>query len=768
MKKTYSLLLVSMLWCLGLQAQNSSGKTPPEMPPVTKTVTEENSLLPTKGMSPNTAFLLVDLMRMEKNHAIMSEPELIEKYALLNKGGILYANSFIVGNPGFSMAAIEEIGVLPGKKSGNIHTALVPVKQLANVAKHPGVKYVQIGEKLSLLMDSARRQANVNQVHQGVAPLTMPYSGKGVVVGVIDIGFDLTHPNFYDSTGVNNYRVKRVWQQLNNLGTPPAGYNYGRELTTHTAMLNAGTDNIQESHGSHTTGIAAGAGGYPGSPYKGVAYESDIVLVATDLTTTKVADGIQYIQDYAASVNKPCVINMSFGSQAGPHDGTSQFDQYMDSLNKPGNLLVNGAGNDGMHPLYLEHKFALTDTVIRTVCAFKQKDNTKITNSGSGYVFIWGEPNQNFSVRVSLLNTTNFVFENSMTYKMAAAISMADTFTLTGTNNAFAGCYIATGIDPTNNKPNALINILNFQPDGARKIVIEVTAYNTTTKMWGLQNGQPFFTSGGYLGNFKSGSTNSTASDGGASGKSVITVGAYTSKNAWTSMSNQSQIAPALADVGDIAPFSSKGPTADGRTKPDITAPGNILASSVNSYDTVWNSNFSRVVKAVEIGNKTWYFGMMEGTSMATPMVTGIVALWLQKYPNLTRDQAIAMMKGTAITDTFTGKIPAAGSNTWGWGKINAFGGLVSVSVENEPERSATKIYPNPATKEINIAFEQAVGNSTVVLYDITGKVVYYKQLSQVSAGHIEKINTDGLASGVYALKISNDQQAASYKIIKQ
>lgn len=140
----------------------------------------------------------------------------------------------------------------------------------------------------------------------------------------------------------------------------------------------------------------------------------------------------------------------------------------------------------------------------------------------------------------------------------------------------------------------------------------------------------------------------------------------------------------------------------------------------------------------------------------------------MQKYPNLTRDQAIALMKGSAITDTFTGKIPTTGSNTWGWGKINALSGLITVTVENVPEHIATNIYPNPATNEVNIAFEQSVSNSVVVLYDITGKVVYQKQLEQVAKGHIEKINTDGLSGGVYALKISNDKQEATYKIIKQ
>ncbi len=765
MKKTATLIIVLMLCCMGLQAQNSGGMTPPEAPPPTRTIIEENSLFPTKGMSPSTAFLLVDLMRMQKNPAVISQQQLIDKYALLNKGGTLYANSFIVGNPGFAMDVIEEMGGLPGRKSGNIYTALVPINQLASVAKNSSVKYLAIGEKLSSLMDSARIQTNVNQVHQGLAPLTMPYTGKGVVVGVIDQGFDYTHPNFYDSTGTSNYRIKRVWQQYDPSGTPPAGYNYGTELATQTAILNAATDDSNGYHGSHTAGIAAGAGGYLGSPYKGVAYESDIVLVASKLQTTMVAEGIQYIQDYAKSVNKPCVINMSFGGQIGPHDGTSLFDQYMDSLNKPGNILVSAAGNDGTNPLYLEHKFALTDTVIRTVCAFNNPGNT---NVGDGFINIWGEPNQNFSVRLLLLNSTNFTFENGMAYKAPAAINMVDTIDFSGLNNAPAGCFITTGIDPLNNKPRALIRVINFQPDGARKIVVEITAHNTTTKMWGLHKGNPFFTNGGFLGNFKTGTTTHTNSEGGASGNSVITVGAYTSKNEWTSMSNQPQVAGALALVGDIAPFSSKGPTADGRTKPDITAPGNILASSVNSYLTALNSSHERVVQAVEVGSKSWYFGMFEGTSMAAPMVTGIVALWMQKYPTLSRDQALVLMKRAAITDTFTGKIPAAGSNTWGWGKINAFGSLISVSVENVPEHIATKIYPNPTTNEVNIAFEDAVGSSVVVLYDITGKVIYHKQLSQVAPGHIEKINTDKLPAGVYALKISNDQQAASYKIIKQ
>jgi len=125
-------------------------------------------------------------------------------------------------------------------------------------------------------------------------------------------------------------------------------------------------------------------------------------------------------------------------------------------------------------------------------------------------------------------------------------------------------------------------------------------------------------------------------------------------------------------------------------------------------------------------------------------------------------------MKATAITDNFTGTIPSNGSNTWGWGKINAFAGLLTVSVENVPNDFGMKIYPNPATTELNIGFGNKVGTSQVVIYDITGKVVLSKEMRNVSAGHVETINTEGLASGTYVLKISNDNKSGSYKIVKQ
>lgn len=766
MRKLTTLSSILLLLSLTSQAQNadnSNSKVFPPIPGATRTATERDGVLSTKGMSPSTAFLILDMKTREKNPEAITEQELIKKYCLIRKGGKLYANSFLIGNGNFSIGMLDGFGVLPGSKSGNVYTGMVPIDQLTRVLASGLVKYVDIGKQLYPHMDSARNATNVNKVHKGLAPLNMPYTGKGVVVGDIDAGFDFTHPNFFDTSGTNNYRIKRIWKQNSTWGTPPAGYSYGEELVTESTMQFAKSDS-NGNHGCHTAGIAAGAGGYPNSPYKGVAYESDIVMVATDLSSTKVADGIKYIQAYAASVNKPCVINMSFGGQNGPHDGTSADDQFNDSATGPGKILVSAAGNDGQNSLYLEHDFFMADTTAQTFCSFSQ------LSVGAGGAFIWGTPNENFSVRIGLFNTSTLQMEDMTPYKIPAAVSSVFVDTMKGTNNRPVYITFYCGIDPNNNKPNITIEIDNkYQTDYSRKIIIEITGHNTNVKMWGVQKNITDFTNNGFKPPVYSGRTDHTVSDGGGCGNGVITVGAYTSKNTWSALNNTTQGAPSMAPVGEIAPFSSMGPTADGRTKPDITAPGNILASSVNSFSSSYGPLSARTVKAVTYGSRTWYFGMMEGTSMSCPMVTGIVALWLQKYPKLTKEQALNLMKTTAITDAYTGSIPATGSNTWGWGKINAFQGMITVlGIDDVKNTLNTKVYPNPVTNEVNIAFDKAFENGTMVIYDMTGRVVSQKQLAHVSAGQIETVNTNGLSAGTYVLKLSCDKATGSYKIIKQ
>ncbi len=658
-----------------------------------------------------------------------------EKYALILKDGKLYANAYITFSSNANIKNITKHGVIIGTNKGSISTALLPINNLELISKIEDIKYIQIGETVQPTMDAARSATNVHQVHAGNAPLTQSYYGEGVVVGIIDIGFDYAHPNFYDHTGTSGYRIKRVWEQDAPNGTPPSGYNYGRELTTQASIIAAQTDMYDQSHGSHVAGIAAGAGGGLTNTYAGVASKADIVLVSPSNNSSSFIDAIAYIQDYATSVGKPCVINISWGSHVGPHDGTSTFDMLCDSFYVgEGRILVGAAGNDGSKNVFAGKTYTLVDTQLYTFLSFPGSYNG---NTGGTYVDIWGEVGDSFQVAVYIHNNNTNTFEDvTALYNSNVTGNYNDTLYDWDTWGTPDPCYIqiATGLDPNNNKPRATLIVSNYwQDDAFRHVIIGIRGKNTTTKMWASH---AVFTNYGYSAPAISGSSNSSIGELGGTGKSMISVGAYTSKNTWNSYGSGTQNAGYFTAIGEIAPFSSKGPTADNRIKPDITAPGNVIVASVNSYDNNYPSNNSRVVSGVTVGSKTWWFGTMQGTSMAAPMTTGIIALWLEMYPDLTFEQAKDIMNSNAITDGFTGTIPAGGSNLWGNGKINAF---VNILAELPTQPSIT---PTADT----------ICEGTIITLNAPSGFTSYKWNTGDTTASID-VNT----AGIYKVKVKNN-----------
>ena len=129
-------------------------------------------------------------------------------------------------------------------------------------------------------------------------------------------------------------------------------------------IIGAKTGTESETHGTVVSGIAAGCGA--GTDFYGIAPDAELILVSTTLTDAAIADGLKYISEYANSVNKPCIINFSIGSSIGPHDGTSAFDRYCDSLSRPGLIFTGAVGNNGDKNLYFSHDFNFenNDTVI--------------------------------------------------------------------------------------------------------------------------------------------------------------------------------------------------------------------------------------------------------------------------------------------------------------------------------------------------------------------------------------------------------------------
>ena len=179
-------------------------------------------------------------------------------------------------------------------------------------------------------MDTTRLVVNAEPVYRGTG-LAQSYTGRGVVVGVQDIGFDLTHPNFY-TADMSQYRIKALWDQLSR-DTIGSNLFVGRDYVGEESLLRLGCplDGTSQTHGTHTAGIAAGSGAEGDgvlSPYRGIACEADLIFVdnAADnyrlieakdyykYTYATDALGFKYIFDYATQHHQPCVINFSEGS----------------------------------------------------------------------------------------------------------------------------------------------------------------------------------------------------------------------------------------------------------------------------------------------------------------------------------------------------------------------------------------------------------------------------------------------------------------------
>ena len=331
-----------------------------------------------EGLSANSAFLLADLM-----YGKLSESQLVEKYGLVYSNGQPTVTAFVEG----AGETLANYGAKVVSRNGAIMRVNIPLNQFVALAQSGSCSRIDIGAKSQPALQEARAEMGIDNIYNGI-DLPQGYDGTGVVVGIIDVGFEYCHPAFYDSTGTI-HRVKRVWDQTATSGTHPVGFGYGREMTTTAEMMAAQCSHFDQSHGSHVTGIAAGCGGNTDSArrFRGMAPAADIVMVATTMQDAGIFDGITYIRDYAASQNKPCVINMSIGGHIGPHDGTSSFDRSVDavcSAHPEGFVLVGAAGNEGHQPIHISKQFSGLDSTLYTFIDMKK------TFCG---VDLWGAPN---------------------------------------------------------------------------------------------------------------------------------------------------------------------------------------------------------------------------------------------------------------------------------------------------------------------------------------------------------------------------------------
>jgi hypothetical protein len=521
-----------------------------------------------------------------------------------------------------SLAAWADIAdVEPGAEIGSaadgtvIVTGRIPIRKAEAIHQHPQVLSMKASQPVRPLLQDMLRSMDVQP---GSAAVAGAGGGAGVVVGIVDIGGDFAHANFLRPDG--GTRLVALWQQ----GAPARAdspYGYGRlfgrkELDD--ALKRAdpyralgydpgrGSPGSPGSHGTHVMDIAAGNGG--GSDQPGVAPQADLIFVevsAADVDwsgprsvfnsfgdSVQMLEAVKFIFDTAG--DRPCVVNLSLGTNGGPHDGSSLVEQGFDALvsQKPNRAIVLAAGNaqeDGVHTMGV-------------VQGGGQLDVTWTTTAGGGGEFeLWYGGGQR--LRAELLGPGSEVL---------ASVAPGENFPL-GAGNGEIAAFLASRINDPNNKDNVIgIWLAPNWPDGEVKVRLHaLTPQEVPFHAWieRMDAGQAQFdtpVASHLLGSL-------------STGKHTVVVGAYDARKSGE---------PA-------ASFSSAGPTRDGRPKPEVAAPGvQVMAARSRTRGGVTKKS---------------------GTSMAAPAVTGLIALMLakahQKGASLSIADIRAKLQDTARAD---------------------------------------------------------------------------------------------------------------------
>lgn len=604
--------------------------------------------------------------------------------------------------------------------AGDIASVSISPEGLRALSNSPRITRIEArGAKFETMSDSMIYNNNVLPVHAGAAPLTQAYDGTGVVIGIIDTGIDFTHPDFKDSTG--NTRIKFLWDQNKPLAAnTPQPYNYGQEWDN--AAIDSGgaashTDVANWGHGTHVAGIAAG-NGLALNRFKGVAPNADIIFVAMELNNTtnqRIADATEYIYSKAQAMGKPCVINASVGNYIGSHDGNDLEAQMIDNLitAQNGRAFVAASGNAGHIPFHL---------------GYDVTSDTSFTwfNAPSGnniYIQLWADTAEfrNVQFAVGALDP-NYISDRGRTdfSNISQTLGVLGFDTIYNNGNRIGTIMTYGSLNGGTYEMEFLI-----KRDSAGYFWNLFTTGSGRFDTWNfnmIASGLPPASIFPMMAYYKAPDLQQTMVSSFQCLDNVITVGNYINRNIYTDYNGNTQVVDPSITSGALASNSSKGPTRDGRIKPDITATGaNILSTAVLSLAAGFATNAPYLLAE---GGMHVIGG---GTSAASPVVAGIAALYLQANPNASYADVKQAIISCTKKDQFTGN--SLPDNTWGYGKVDAMltiaGCNITALEEQASNESSLRIFPNPFSDRTVI--ELAISNeeeAELVIYDATGRAV--------------------------------------------
>jgi hypothetical protein len=525
------------------------------------------------------------------------------------------------------------------------------------------------------LNDSSLVTHHVTEVHNGLGGLQTPFTGKDVIIGYVDQGLDYTHGDFIDENG--DTRVLFYWDHsLPNAANTPMPYGYGQVWDA--ADIQAGACGSNEGTTAHGTSVA-GAGssnGLANGKQKGVAPDSKIIIVETNFNlpnwTLTIADACDFIFKKADSLGLPAVVNLSLGSYLGSHDGDDPASILMEQLldEKPGRIVVCAAGNSGTWGKYHVHGEVDSDT------SFVWFDNNPAGQLGANTVYfdLWtDEADATWSYALAANLPSGSYDERAETvYRLATMGAASAPNPIYDTLYNGANRIATIELYPEIVGGNFHLEVYFSSIDSANYKYSFKTTGSGNYDLWsgatiGLNNivsTIPNAATYPSIIHYNLPDTLQTVVSSWNCSEKVISVGNFRNRLGHTDK-NGNQYLPAAsyaAVVGQLSPNSSKGPTRHGVTKPDVSACGDISLSAGPNW-ILTNAAYNSVVDIDGLHVRNG------GTSMASPVVAGIAALYLEKCHNGTYASFKADLHATAFTDGFTGTVP---NNAYGYGKANA------------------------------------------------------------------------------------------------
>lgn len=615
--------------------------------------------------------------------------------------------------------------------SDSVITARVPQSALQSLYADGRVRYVQLSRTATPTMVNARRATGVDRIQSGDG-LDTPYTGKGVLVGVIDQGFEFKHIAFLDNK--NKPRVVAVWNRK--------GYSKGADSEATTDIPTSGDGFDSYGHATHVTNIAAGSK-IAENDYYGMAPDADIVMIPSEFSEAEVLEDVKFVSDLAKKRNQPWVINMSFGTQLGAHDGTTDFAKSIDNIiaDGTGHQIVICAGNEGEYVQHAEHEFSAKDETVRL-----------LVNPGSygAIIDLWSQATdgkEHLNVRPFIMRGGEVDYEDDSFWKSGESLHQ---------------------IAPFNQKEHWQYRVPVNNLQGG-KLGLEITGQPGDSFHAWTNTGYGDFTTVSDDHSYVKGDNRYCIDEFGSSTRNSVVAAAYVTSNSWTDYKGGTEY-DVRGDIGDIASFSSHGPSLTGVPKPTVAAPGSVIISAVSKYGATFNKTSTDNVQVVKRGLKSFYYRQMSGTSMSTPAVTGIVALWLQANPNLTSAQIIDIMRTTSSHDEYTG------SDEWnercGYGKIDAYAGLKeALRLGNATGITAVQGSETPLTimktrGEWKILFNSNESRADLSVYAANGAMVASRSYRDVLRGQEETISFNGFAKGVYVVSVKTDGNVTTKKLV--